>query len=308
MRVPLRCIAAATAAAALTGVVAIVAVATILVAPTARAAIVEEVHRVPVAVTDATEQPVRHDVVVTLLRDTARERSPILVLSHGRGPERTTMGRARFPLASRFFVEHGWLVVMPTRIGYGETGGPDVETRNRDCAHAEFERGFATAADETRQVLDWVATRQDVDPTRIVAVGQSYGGAATLALAARNPPGLLAAVNFSGGSGGDLAHHPTRPCNPERVGAAYEGYGRTTRVPELWLYAENDQLWGDAIPKDWFARYRLGGAPATFVETPSVGDDGHLLFNRGGTLWHDEVLRFLEAHGKAIASPSAAAR
>ena len=260
----------------------------------AHARIVEEVVRIPVAVTDAYDRPVRHDVVVTILRDSTRDRSPILVLSHGRGPDRLTMGRARFPLAATFFVEHGWLVVMPTRIGYGETGGPDVETRDRDCAHAEFDRGFATAADETQQVLDWAIAQKDVDPTRIVAVGQSYGGATTLALAARNPPGLLAAINFSGGSGGDVVHRPTNPCNPDRVGAAYEGYGRTTRVPELWLYAENDQLWGEAIPKDWFARYQAGGAPATFVEMPPVGDNGHLLFNRGGELWHDPVLRFLE--------------
>ena len=260
----------------------------------ARAGIVEEVVRIPVSVTDASDRPVRQDVVVTILRDTSRDRSPILVLSHGRGPERLTMGRARFALAAKFFVEHGWLVVMPTRIGYGETGGPDVETRDRDCAHAEFAHGFATAADETQQVLDRIATRSDVDPTRIVAVGQSYGGATTLALAARNPAGLLAAVNFSGGSGGDLERHPTKPCNPDRVGAAYEGYGRTTRVPELWLYSTNDRLWGDAIPKDWFARYRAAGAPATFVEMPAVGDNGHLLFNRGGDLWHDPVLRFLE--------------
>jgi predicted dienelactone hydrolase len=87
--------------------------------------------------------------VVTVLRDTSLGHAPILVLSHGRGPDRLTMGRARFPLAARFFVEHGYLVVMPTRIGYGETGGPDVETRGRDCEHAEFEHGFATAADES---------------------------------------------------------------------------------------------------------------------------------------------------------------
>ena len=260
------------------------------------AAIVEETFKVPVSVTDAFDHPVSHDVVVTILRDTARDHAPIVILGHGRGPDRLTMGRARFPLAAKFFVEQGYLVVMPTRIGYGDTGGPDVETRGRDCDHAEFDHGFATAADETQQVLDWAAQRDDVDATRIVAVGQSYGGATTLALAARNPPGLVAAINFSGGSGGDQARRPGSPCSPERVASAYEGYGRTTRVPELWLYSSNDQLWGAEVPKTWFARYRTNGAPAEFLAMPPVGSNGHLLFNQAGDLWHPEVLRFLAEH------------
>ena len=274
----------------------LVLVLQVVCVPVASAAVVEEVHRVQVSVTDADDRPVVQDVVVTVLRDSERARSPLLVLSHGRGPDRLTMGRARFPLAATFFVEHGYLVVMPTRIGYGETGGPDVEVRDRDCARAEFAHGFATAADETQQVLDWASRRGDVDATRIVAVGQSYGGATTLALAARNPAGLVAAINFSGGGGGDKDRHPMRPCHPESVAEAYEGYGRTTLVPELWLYSQNDRLWGGTLPKDWFERYRKGGAPAEFLSMPPVGDNGHALFNQAGDLWHPEVLRFLAAH------------
>lgn len=274
----------------------------LLATPQAPAAIVEEIQRVPVSVSDAFGKPVVQDVVVTVLRETERERSPILILSHGRGPERTTMGRARFPVAAQFFVEHGYLVVMPTRVGYGDTAGPDVETRGRDCAHADFEHGFAVAADETLQVLDWAVRRDDVDALRIVAVGQSYGGAATLALAARNPPGLVAAINFSGGSGGDNARRPSDPCGPAKVASVYEGYGRTTHVPELWLYSENDRLWGSTIPKDWFKRYRKSGAPARFVAMPPIGDDGHLLFSRGAALWQPEVLRFLDLH--VVRSPA----
>lgn len=265
----------------------------------ATAAIVEEVYRLPVSVVDAFDQPVSRDMLVTVLRDTSVEHAPILILSHGRGTSaasREAMGRARFPAAAKFFVQHGYLVVMPTRVGYGVTGGPDVETRGRDCAHAEFSRGFGIAAEETRQVLAWVARRSDVDATRIVAIGQSYGGATTLALAALDPPGLVAAINFSGGSGGDPDRRPGRPCNPQSVGSAYAAYGVTTHVPELWMYAENDKFWGADVPKDWFARYRSGGAPAEFIGTPPVGDDGHSLFVRGTDLWHPEVLRFLDAH------------
>lgn len=259
----------------------------------ANATIVEEVATVPVAIRDANDRPVAHDIVVTIVRDDARPRAPLLVLSHGRGPERESMGRARFPVVARYFVEQGYVVVMPTRIGYGETGGPDVETRGRGCARAEFGPGFRVAADETQQVIDWAVRRDDVDASRIVAVGVSYGGATSLALAARNPPGLVATINFSGGSGGDKDHRPRDPCHPDDVAATYADYGRTARVPALWLYAENDLLWGADIPKAWFARYRAAGAPAIFVETAPVGDNGHALMTLGQRLWRGEVQRFL---------------
>ena len=263
------------------------------------AAIVEEVYRLPIAVHDAFDRPVAHDMVVTVVRDDARPRSPILLLNHGRSgedAERVAMGRARFPLAAAFFAGQGYFVVVPTRIGYGETGGPDVETRGRDCEHADYDHGFATAADESRQVLDWARRRNDVDPKRIVAIGQSYGGATTLALAASNPDGLVAAINFSGGSGGDAARRPGNPCRPDRVAAAYATYGGTTHVPELWLYSANDKLWGSTIPKGWFERYAMGGAPASFVSMPPIGDNGHALFMRGGDLWRPIVMRFLKEH------------
>lgn len=61
------------------------------------AAIVEEVFQVPVTVNDAYGRPVSHDVVTTVVRDTANRHAPLLILSHGRGPERETMPRVRYP-------------------------------------------------------------------------------------------------------------------------------------------------------------------------------------------------------------------
>jgi dienelactone hydrolase len=260
----------------------------------ARSEIIEDVASVPVTVRDTYGDEVSRDVVVTVLHDPANGRAPLLVLSHGRGDDRTTMGRSRFPLVAGVFVERGYTVVVPTRIGYGATGGPDVESVRLGCDRVQFGPGFRVAADETQQVIDWAARRDDVDASRIVAVGVSYGGATSVALAARNPPGLVAVVNFSGGSGGDKDRHPEQPCRPERLATAYATYGRTTHVPELWLYAENDRLWGADIPKTWFARYREAGAPARFVAEPPVGDNGHALMQRGIALWRDEVARFLD--------------
>jgi dienelactone hydrolase len=283
------------------GFAALLAALLVIVAWVAQAAPVEDVASVPVAVRDASGRDVGRDLVVTVLHDPANGRAPLLVLSHGRGPNRESMPRVRFPVVARFFVEHGYTVVMPTRIGYGPTGGPDVETRGAACRDADFAPGFRVAADQTQQVIDWAAKRDDVDASRIVLAGVSYGGATSLALGARNPPGVVAVVNFSGGSGGDKDRSPRRPCHPDRVGDAYAGFGAATHVPTLWLYSENDLFWGADIPKAWFARYREGGAPTRFVAEPPVGDNGHELMTRGMALWRDEVTTFLGDPAKGIA-------
>ena len=62
-----------------------------IAATAARAAVVEETTRVPVSVVAADGRRVEHDVVVTILRADDRPRAPLLVLSHGRGPDRETM-------------------------------------------------------------------------------------------------------------------------------------------------------------------------------------------------------------------------
>jgi predicted acyl esterase len=129
-----------------------------------RADVVEEVVKVPVSVRDVSGWQVSQDIVVTILRDRAIARAPLLILSHGRGPDRETMPRASFPRIAKLFVAQGYVVVMPTRIGYGPSGGRDVETSGRGCDRAEFGPGFRVAADETQQVIDWAAKRDDVAP------------------------------------------------------------------------------------------------------------------------------------------------
>ena len=45
-----------------------------------------------------------------------------------------------------------------------------------------------------------------------------------------------------------------QPCNPERLGELIEHYGRTTRGPTLWIYAENDDWFGPGVARDWHGR------------------------------------------------------
>lgn len=91
-------------------------------------------------------------------------------------------------------------------------------------------------------------------------VGQSYGGMTAIATAARNIPGVVGAVSFSGGAGGNPAKSPNQPGRPDVLEDVYAGYGKATTIPTLWLYSENDKSFGAGYPKEWFEAYvKKGG-------------------------------------------------
>ena len=272
-----------------------VACVTMVAAFDAAAALREDIVRLPVKLPDA--RGTEHDVtlVVTVWRDDARPRSPFLILNHGRSGSaqaRARFGRARFTQNAAWFVEQGFAVVVPTRAGYGVTGGPDLEAAG-PCAAMDFPARFAAGAANIEAVLRWVRGQPWADPDHGLLAGQSFGGASSLALAARDAPGIVGVLNFAGGGGGDPAAHPGEPCSAEALDRTMAGFGASTRVPALWLYSENDRYWGPRWPRLWFEGYRDQGAPARFVALPASGSDGHGIFTAMPSAWQPAVLGFL---------------
>jgi dienelactone hydrolase len=132
-----------------------------------------------------------------------------------------------------------------------------------------------------------------IDPSRTILVGHSAGGWATLAAITNNPAGVVGAINFAGGRGSDA---PGRVCEPERLLASAREFGSRTRVPTLWLYAENDKFFGPALARELFSVFTAShhGEDA-FVSLPAFGEDGHTLVLDGASLpvWEPAVARFL---------------
>jgi dienelactone hydrolase len=272
----------------------------LLLAGAVQAAVREEQIDVPVQVTDGYGKVLSGSIKVTVFSDDARTGpAPVMVLNHGRAADahgRAAVGRARYFEASRFFVAQGFVVAVPTRMGYGISGGEDVENSG-SCDRKNYPPGYAAAAQQTLAVLEQVRQRPDAAKDRAVMVGQSYGGATAVTLAALNPPGVQASINFAGGGGGNPKTQPQRPCSPQQLERMFRGYGRTAKVPMLWIYTENDMYMGPKYPKEWFDAYVEDGAPAEFVQYPPHGDDGHLLFTRFPQVWQGKVMQFLQAQG-----------
>ena len=266
------------------------------------ARVIEETLRVPVRITNAVGEVVARDVVVTVFRDETLARPyPLLVFNHGRAIDaasRAAFGRARDTVAATWFARRGFLVAVPTRIGYGVTGGPDVEDSG-PCARKHYEPAYAAGADLTLQVIDALRRRRDVAPDRTVVAGQSFGGMTAIVLAGRNPAGVSAFINFAGGGGGNPKDRPQKPCAPQSLERMFAAAGTGARAPTLWIYAENDMYFGPRYPRAWFDAFRAAGGKGEFRQFPPSGSDGHRLLTDAPRVWQPVVQAFLDTNGFA---------
>lgn len=255
---------------------------------------------VPVEVRTAAGEPVSREIHVGAFHEnTSHAPRPILVLNHGRAPSaegRATVAVRDLEDAARWLTKFGFIVAVPIRIGYGRTGGEDVENSG-PCAKKSYPPVYHAAAVQTVAVVEALRRRPDASRDRAVIMGQSFGGTTALAVAAMNPPGIQGAINFAGGGGGNPVTRPQNPCSPKALRNLFEHYGRTARMPTLWIYSENDRYFGPEHPRAWFAAFRGAGGRGEFVQLPPVGDDGHRLFYREPRLWQPKVSEFLASLG-----------
>jgi dienelactone hydrolase len=223
-------------------------------------------------------------------------RLPLAIVAHGspRDPAARASydARAMLPTA-RDLAHRGWLVVSFLRRGFGASRGSFVE--GYDCARPDYRKALATAADDIEAVRVAMASRPDVDATRVLGVGVSVGGAAMLAWASTQPQGAIGVVSLSGGTG---ALQPGRNCDEDALVSAIGSYGLRSRVPTLWLHAENDTFFGPMLVRRMNAAYTEAGGVAELHIFGPLKDDGHELWKRfdGNLLWLPAMDRFLRAH------------
>lgn len=260
----------------------------------------EEVQRIEVTVEDLYGRREAGRIAVTHFRPPGDGPFPLLILSHGRATpdKRHEQGRQRFEAQARYFSTLGFAVLVPTRLGYGETRGVFDPEHAGDCQAMRPAAAAAAASEQVLATLAHARTLPWVDASRWVAVGQSVGGLTTLATASRRPPGLVAALNFAGGHGGRPDTHPGDSCSPAALSRLWrEQGGRAGDLPTLWLYWANDRYFGGPWPRRWAEAWREGGGQAEFHELPAFGIDGHGGFGADMDHWVPLAEAFLAQAG-----------
>jgi dienelactone hydrolase len=231
-------------------------------------------------------------IVVTLFRPRGSGPFPLVVINHGsprNALARRLVSRYVYRAASTEFVNRGYAVALPTRRGYGDSGGEWAENYGSCNSPDYYAAGLETARDITATV-NAMATLPFIDRTRVVLVGHSAGGWGSLAAITEPPAGTVAVINFAAGRG---SRGPENVCGEQRLIEAAARYGERAKIPSLWIYSENDKFFGPRLAQALFAAYKKGGAKAEFVTAPATGDDGHNYFLRDVSNWTLTVDKFL---------------
>jgi dienelactone hydrolase len=265
--------------------------------------IYETIVKLPVTVTLLTGKSHTGQMIVTHFKPQGSGPFPVVIMNHGRSmakEKRAVPPRIRYTAVARYWVRRGFAVFVPTRLGYGDAGlDPDPEFSGDKCDDRKYGVTLAAVLKHTGATLDFAKTLSWTDANRVIVMGQSVGGFASIGASAEKLPGLLAAINFAGGAGGDPETHPAQPCSTSQLTAVINDAGHRAKVPMLWLYAENDKFWGADWPRKWHAAYVQGGGRAELKTFPPVAEDGHQLINKGFRLWRPALDQFIAKLGFA---------
>ena len=221
---------------------------------------------------------------------------PLALLTHGtprQATDRAEVSAAQFVPQAREFARRGWTTVVVVRRNYGSSGGRYAEETDSCSNHGNYYYAARESAHDLRAAISYLSTLPIVDSSRIIAVGVSAGGFAVVALTADPPPGLKAAISFAGGRG---SRGPDDVCSPDLLVSTFGALGEKSRIPMLWVYAQNDHFFGPRLAERLYGAFTRAGGQARFIKAAEFGRDGHGLYSAGGiAIWTPMVDDFLAA-------------
>jgi len=215
---------------------------------------------------------------------------PLIVINHGKDPGRPSLQpRDRFYHMAAAFVKRGYAVMVPMRQGFASSTGHYID---HGC---DMRANGYTQADDVRDTLDFARTQPWIDSQHIIVAGQSYGGLATMALGTETLPGVRGLINFAGGLRDDSNGCDWRGA----LETAFADYGAKNKIPSLWMYGENDSLFGPDVAARLYSAFEGAGGKAKLVEYPAFKRDSHgMVASRDGEkVWMADTERFLKQIG-----------
>ena len=222
-----------------------------------------------------------YTIKLVIFQPVGRQNTPYFILNHARPgidqAKRETMTDLIYFDLARHINDMGFTVIVPLRVGYGPgRSNVDIEAGvglNGSCI---VEKASETMADEAKVINDYVRTLPYVNPDKGIMGGHSYGGIMAVAAGAKNLPGIKGVVNVAGvisvqrPSGDVLNTNPNR-CSSD-LNETLRKYGKTTSVPNLWIYGERDHL-AQGEYKTWYEDFKKAGGNVQLMEVKG-GDHG----------------------------------
>ena len=253
--------------------------------------------------------PVTLPTIAYVVRPVGNGPFPLAIMNHGvslNQRERSFFPLVEFRDAAMWFARRGYMVVAPSGAGYGAAALDEPErglytsfySKVGRCENPNFRDAGLAVALLDKWIIEYMTEQKLIVPDNVIVIGQSAGGWAAIALSSHNLPPVRAIITFAAGRGGRVGGKPNNNCGPDRLVVAAGEFGRSARVPMLWIYAENDTFFGPALTKLMHDAYVGAGGKAEYHMLPPFGSDGHFLIGSadGIPLWAPLVGPFLDKH------------
>lgn len=234
---------------------------------------------------------------------------PLAIMNHGVALDPVQRGffpAVEFRDAAMWFARQGYMVVAPSGPGYGAAALDIPEaglftvffSKIGKCGNPNFRDAGLAAAQYNLWIIEYTNTLKRVLPDHVIVIGQSAGGWGSIALSSVNPPSVRAIITFAAGRGGRVDGKPNNNCAPDRLVEATGAFGRTSRIPMLWLYIENDTFFGPELSRRMHAAFTAAGGNAEYHLFSPHGSDGHFFIGAADTvpIWSPLVRAFLDKH------------
>jgi len=220
---------------------------------------------------------------------------PLIVMTHGtprlvKARSQTTAS-TYFKKQSAYFASKGYAVIFVVRRGFGSSTAPYAENPLLANGTRNYTQAGLEAAKDLKAAVEYMRGKPYIDAKRIILLGQSTGGHSVIAAGSLNIDGVIGVINFAGGRG---SYAPDLIRNEDNLLASMGQYGKTSRIPTLWLYSSNDHFFRPAVAQAMYKAYTENGGQATFVTLPAYSNDGHKSFVGNPKGWEPYVEQFLE--------------
>jgi len=197
---------------------------------------------------------------------------PLAIVSHGADAGRNQLRTWSALTEAHWLRDKGFAVLALMRRGRGKSEGINGEEnfgRDHEGSLVDLSAGIAEAVEDLASAIAYGRKLPNVQPGPVLLVGQSRGGYLAIHYAGLKPSEVMGVVSFSGG------WYPYAPVTTPDFAKA--GRGAANKVPQLWLYADNDRLYDETMIRGYYQAFVAAGGSARFELLHGVPGDGHLL-------------------------------
>jgi dienelactone hydrolase len=198
--------------------------------------------------------------------------APLAIITHGSDVGRNQLRSWSFSTEAHWLRDKGFAVLALMRRGRGRSEGVNGEEdvkRDHEGNVTDFSAGIAQAIEDLESAIAYGRKLPGVRSGPVLLAGQSRGGFLSMHYAGLKPGEVMGVVNFSGG------WYPYAPLTTPYYANA--GHRAADRVPQLWLYADNDRLYDEALIRGYYQAFTAAGGHARLELLHGVPGDGHLL-------------------------------